>query len=228
MSEYNFYGNGIKTRTDFTFKGNLLISSTVYLWEENDNAGEYVESYADLLRYNRSLFLRAVERVFYRERKIFLSDEPVIVSFPRNLSDVSVTRGFRGERLISYPEFFGEVIVQRDEKIVYVTNEKSSILSQTLYDDNGGIIWVITNTWSNDRIVSTLKKEGDTEYLAEFDYDSDGNRITERNFKNGILERVVYTEGNTDIEELYFNNMIVLRAVWENGRKISETRVESR
>jgi antitoxin component YwqK of YwqJK toxin-antitoxin module len=111
---------------------------------------------------------------------------------------------------------------------VLFRSERSNILSQTLYDENDSIIWVITNKWSNDRIVSTLKKEGDTEYLAEFDYDSDGNRITERNFKNGILERVVYTEGNTDIEELYFNNMVVLRAVWENGRKISETRVENR
>jgi antitoxin component YwqK of YwqJK toxin-antitoxin module len=130
--------------------------------------------------------------------------------------------------LNAYPEFFGEISVQKDEKIVYVTDEKGSILSQTLYDEKDNIIWVITNKWSNDRIVSTSKKEGDTESSAEFDYDSDGNRITERNFKNGILERVVYTEGNTDIEELYFNNMIILRAVWENGRKISETRVESR
>jgi antitoxin component YwqK of YwqJK toxin-antitoxin module len=228
ICEYNFFNNGVRTRKDYTFKDNLLISSTVSLWEENDNIGGYVESYADLLRYNRSLYLRAAERVFYRERIISLSDEPVKVSFPRNLSNVSLTRDLAGERLISYPGFFGEVIVQKDDRIVYVTNEKSSILSQTLYGDTGEIIWVINNTWSNDRITSTLKKEGGDEYLAEFDYDADGNRITERNFKNGILERVVHTEGNTDIEELYINNMIVLRAVWENGRKISETRVENR
>jgi hypothetical protein len=228
ICEYNFFDNGVKTRTDYTFKDKLLISSTVYIWEENDNRGEYVESYADLLRYNRSLFLRAVERVFYRERIISLSDEPLRVSFPINLSVGSLSRSFSGERMISYPEFFGEVLVQRDDKIVYVTDERNSILSQTLYDENGSIIWVITNKWSNDRIISTLKKEGDTEYLAEYDYDSDGNRILERNFKNGILERVVYTEGNTDIEELYMNNMVVLRAVWEDGRKISETRVENR
>jgi hypothetical protein len=228
ISEYNFFDNGIKNRTDFTFKDNLLISSTVFLWEKNDDTGEYVESYIDLFRYNRSLFLRAVERVFYRARVLSLTDEPLRVSLPRNLSDISVTRGLVGERLNSYPEFFGEISVQKNERIVYVTDERSSVLSQTLYDENDNIVWVITNTWSNDRITSTSKKEGDTVSLAEFDYDSGGNRITERNYKNGILERVVYTEGNTDIEELYFNNMVVLRAVWENGRKISETRVENR
>jgi hypothetical protein len=228
MSDYNFYGDGVKSRTDYTFKDNLLISSTAYLWEENNNGGEYIESYADLPRYNRSLFLRGIERVFYRERKISLSDETLKLSFPRNLSDVTIARGPVKERLNSYPEFFGEVTVQENDKIIYATNERGIILSQTLYDESDKIIWVITNTWYNDRIISTSKKEGDNVYLAEFDYDSEGNRINERNFKNGILERVVHTQGNTDIEELYLNNVVVLRAVWEDGRKISETRVDNR
>jgi hypothetical protein len=228
ISEYSFFDNGLKTRTDYDFKDNLLISSTVYLWEEDDNGGDYVRAYADLLRYNRSLFLRAVERVFYRESKISLSNEPLRISFPRDLSDAAHIKELLGEKLNSYPEFFGEVYVYKDEKIVYSTDERSRILSQTLYDENGAIIWVITNTWSNDRIISTLKREGDTEYLAEYVYDSSGDRILERNFKNGILERIVHTEGKTDIEELYINNVVVLRAVWEDGRKISETRVENR
>jgi hypothetical protein len=133
-----------------------------------------------------------------------------------------------GEKLNSYPGFFGEVFVYENERIVYTTDERSRIISQTLYDSENKIVWVINNTWLNDRIVSTLKKEGGTEYLAEFVYDSGGGRILEKNYKNGILERVVRTEGKTDIEELYINNMVVLRAVWEDGRKISETRVGSR
>jgi hypothetical protein len=148
--------------------------------------------------------------------------------FPRNFSDVTLTRGPVSERVNSYPEFFGEVIIQENDKIVYVTDERGTILSQTLYDEKNNIVWVITNTWLNDRIISTSKKEGNTVYLAEFEYDSDRNRITERNYKNGMLERVVRTQGNTDIEELYINNVLVLRAVWEDGRKISETRVGNR
>jgi len=225
ITEYRFFENGTRNRTDYAFKENFLISSTVYLWEENDNGGEYVESYADFLRYNRSLFLRGVERVFYKERKISLSDAPLIVSFPRNLADAAHIKKLLSEKINSYPKFFGEVFVYENERIVYTTDERSRILSQTLYDDENNIVWVINNTWLNDRIVSTLKKEGAAEYLAEYVYDSDGGRIIERNFKNGILERVVHTEGTTDIEELYINNTVVLRAVWEDGRKISETRV---
>jgi len=228
ITEYRFFEDGTKNRTDYAFKDNFLVSSTVYVWEENDNGGEYVESYADLLRYNRSLFLRGVERVFYKERKISLSDAPLIVSFPRNLADAARVKKLLNEKINSYPKFFGEVFVYENERIVYTTDDRSRILSQTLYDGEDNIVWVISNTWLNDRIVSTLKKEGGTEYMAEYVYDSDGDRIIERNFKNGVLERVVHTEGTTDVEELYINNRVVLRAVWEDGRKISETRVSGR
>jgi len=51
--------------------------------------------------------------------------------------------------------------------------------------------------------------------------------ISEKNLKNGVLERVVLIDGETEIEELYMNNAVVLRAVWEDGRKISETRVRN-
>jgi hypothetical protein len=64
--------------------------------------------------------------------------------------------------------------------------------------------------------------------VSEYEYDSNSNVILERNFRNGVLERVVRTEGNREIEELYLNNFIVLRAVYEDGRKISETRVSER
>jgi len=39
------------------------------------------------------------------------------------------------------------------------------------------------------------------------------------------LERLVMTEDNKDIEQLYLNNVVILQAVWEDGRKISETRM---
>jgi hypothetical protein len=68
-------------------------------------------------------------------------------------------------------------------------------------------------------------KSGDDERLTEYEYDSAGDRMLERNFNRGILERTVRSTGNRDIEELYMNGRIVLRAVWEDGRKISEERI---
>jgi len=227
ISEYRFLEDGTRNRTNYTYKDDFLVSSAVYLWEGNDRGGEYAESYIDFLRYNRSMFLRGVERVFYKGRRISLSDAPLSVSFPRDLADTDTLKNLLGEKHHSYPEFFGEVSVYANEKIVYTTDERNRILSQTLYDRDNKVVWVINNTWSNGRIASTEKKEGGTVSLAEFTYNSDGEKILEKNFKNGILERVVRREGKTDIEELYINNMVVLRAVWEDGRKISETRVGS-
>jgi len=227
-SEYRFSNDGSRRRIDYDYNNGMLISSAVFSWEKGMAEGEYREAYADFLRYNRLLFLRYVERVFYQERQISLADEPLRFSFPRNLKDAAQPQNLVSEKINSYPEFFGDVTIQKNEKIVYTTDERSRILSQTYYDDENKVIWVIRNTWFNGRIISTLKTENNTEYFAEFEYDSNGNRVQERNYKNGILERVVRTEGNTDVEDLYFNNAVVLRAVWKDGRKISETRINNR
>lgn len=226
VNEYRFYNDGRRSRTDYLFNRSLLVSITFLQWEEEKN--EYIESYADFLRYNRSLFLRSVERVFYSDRQLSLTEEPLIFSFPRRIEEMSDPSNLIAEKFNSYPEFFGEVTVSVNNKIVYMTDERSRVVSQSLYDDDGSVVWVIENTWLNDRIISTSKTEGGITSLAQFEYDASGDRILERNFKNGVLERVVTSYGKTDIEELYFNGIVILRAVWENGRKISETRVSSR
>jgi len=222
VSEYNFLDNERNSRTENTYSDGILISSVVSFLQEG---GEYIEVYTDNFRYNRSLYLRAVERVFYEERQISFSDEPVIIHFPFRLADIEQGNFFIGERIMTYPDFFGDSVTARDDKVVYTTDDRGRILSETLYDAYDNIVWVIRNNWQNDRIVSTSKTEDSIVLLAEFEYSSGGDRIMERNYRNGSLERTVQTDGKTDIEELYFNNVVILRAVWEDGRKISETRV---
>jgi antitoxin component YwqK of YwqJK toxin-antitoxin module len=226
MSEYRFFNNGEITRINNIYNNSVLISAAVQEWDNNEE--EYKDSYTDYLRYNRSLFLRSVERVFHTERHISLADNALLFYFPRHIADALLPGNLIGEKTNVYPEFFGDALISKDDRLVFSTDARSRILSQTLYDEEGNIIWEIKNTWSNDRIVSTMKTEGGNEYLAEFEYNADRERILERNYKNGALERVVHTEGTRDIEELYFNNVAVLRAVWENGRKISETRINNR
>jgi len=195
------------------------------LWEENDEGGEYAQVYADFFRYNRSSFLRSVQRVFYKDREISLLDDPVVIAFPSGIMDAARNEFFIGERQNSYPEFFGDFFAEKDSKMVYAIDERGRISSQTFYDENEKVIWVIYNTWRDERIVSTLKEEGGAEYLAEYEYNSGGDRVLERNYVNGVLERVVRTEGKIDIEELYLNGKVILQAVWEDGRKVSETRM---
>ena len=224
-AEYRFLQDGGRSRTDYEFKNGLLISSKVFLWEGGDEGGEYTPVFADYFRYNRSSFLRSVLRVFYKESEISAFDDPVVIAFPARIMSAARDEYFVGERHNSYPEFFGEITAEEDSKMSYSTDERGRILSQTFYDKDDKIIWVIYNTWKDERIISTLKEEGENTSLAEFEYDSDGDRVIERNYVNGVLERVVRTEGKTDIEELYLNGNVILQAVWEDGRKVSETRM---
>jgi len=220
-AEYRFFQDGSRNRTDFVFKDGLLLSSTFSLWEEK-NMEQYAQVYTDYYRYNRSLYLRSMQRVFYKDR-VISSNDPVVITFPSGILAAARETAFISERQNSYPDFFGEITMKKDSKVSYSTDEKGRILSQTFYDEEDNVIWAIYNTWSDDRIASTVKEEGDNVYLAEYEYDSSGDRVLERNYTNGVLQRVVRSEGKTDYEELYLNGKIILQAVWEDGRKISET-----
>jgi len=108
---------------------------------------------------------------------------------------------------------------------VYETDARGRVLVQTMFDDDGEVIWVITNVWSDDRITAIHRVEGDDEKITEYEYDSDGDRIVQRDINNGEIERIIRTDGNREVEELFMNGNVILRATWEDGIKISEEMV---
>ena len=222
--EYRYYENGRIIRMEYSLKDNLLIKAEYAQRNINKREDDFKTLYIDYYRYNRSLSLRNIERIFMTDTKF---DDPVRVAFPRRILDAAREGLFIKERLNLYPEFFGNVYVYEGYKMIFDTDNRGRIMSQTLYDSGDKVVWVIHNIWQNNRIVSTTKTEGDLVLLAEYAYSSNGDIILERNLKNNILERVMRAEGNREIEELYMDNAVVLRAVWDNGRKISETRVRN-
>jgi hypothetical protein len=243
--EYRYSDKGEKSKIEYFYNDNIKTSALTMLWDEDED--DYVQVYTDYYRYNRSSFLRAVERVFLRDQQItsvdnviadnaitnnsFMDNEVtnniVKVSFPQNILAAARNELFMGERINSYPEFFGDLVVLKDSRLVFTTDNKGKVLDQTLIsnDEEKTVIWKIVNTWSDDRIVKITKTEGETALVAEYVYNKKGDRVLERNIKDGVLERVVRSEGKTDIEELYLDDKIVLKAVWEDGRKISESRI---
>jgi hypothetical protein len=46
--------------------------------------------------------------------------------------------------------------------------------------------------------------------------------VNEKNYRNGMLEREVEVSGDEETETLYLRGEAVLRAVWQDGRKIEE------
>ncbi|MCL2276298.1 MAG: hypothetical protein FWC21_00225 [Treponema sp.] len=217
--EYRFFSDGIITRIENEYNNNLLISSVFSIYESEN---EYKRLYADFYRYNRSMSLRSIERIFYSATRN--DDESIMISFPRRVMDSANDGAFISGRINLYPEYFGGIILE-ENKIIYDTDTRGRILIETLYDEEDNIIWFIQNIWENNRIISSEKIEADMNYLTEYEYSSGGEKVLERNYKNGVLERIVRREGFQDIEELYINDIMVMTAVWENGRKISESRV---
>jgi hypothetical protein len=220
-SEYMFFEDGRTTKTEYELKDNLLVNAVYSISDNNDN---YKTTYTDYYRYNRSLSLRNIERIFHNDE---ILEDPVTIAFPRHIMEAVKTGIIANEKLNLYPDFFGDIFVGIGSKMIFDIDNRGRILGQTLYDDADKLLWVIKNTWKDNRIVMTTKTEGETILSAEYAYNSGGDRINEKNLKNGVLERIVYTEGDTEIEELYMNNAVVLRAVWEDGRKISEIRVRN-
>ncbi|MDR2730436.1 MAG: hypothetical protein LBB81_06000 [Treponema sp.] len=236
--EYKYFDDGSILKTDFFYKDGIIIKVQYSNLEKTTNVnanggedeinhtkGEYSVKYTDIYHYNRSYFLRSVERLYHMDEVINLSRNNVNIAFPQRIHDTARKENFLTEQVNTYPDFFGDLLVSKDNKMLFTTDERGRIITQTLADDDGTVIWEIKNNWSRDRILSISKKENGIELLTEFEYDSGGKRIIERNIKNGALERIVRTENNIDIEELYIDNVMVLRAVWEDGRKKSETRI---
>ncbi|MDR2966193.1 MAG: hypothetical protein LBU88_10525 [Treponema sp.] len=221
--EYGFLEEGKRNKTEYSFNNTMLITSAVYDWEEE--AKDYFLSYIDTYLYNRSMFLRGVERRYYKDEQVSFLDEPVRLTLPSSIKKAIDDKLFLEARYNSLPEFFGAASVSKDYKMVYRTDDRNRILTQTLYDAEDKVVWVITNTWKGERIESITKREGDTVMTASYVYNSEGKVVRESNSKNGVLERVVRIDGKIEIEELYLDNVIVLRAVWDDGRKISETRI---
>jgi len=220
--EFKYFENGRIEKTEYTLKDNILISAK-YLISDNDEKN-LKTSHIDYYRYNRSHYLRGIERIFHKDGEL---NDPVLIAFPKRIMDSVEEDVFIGEKLNLYPEFFNDEYVSEGFKIIFDTDARGRILGQILYDDEDKVVWTIINTWKDNRIVKTLKTEGDTVLTAEFVYNSAGEKILERDFKDGVLERVITTEGKTEVEELYMDNVVVLRAIWEDGRKISETRVKN-
>jgi hypothetical protein len=220
-AEYRYFEDGKAEKTEYTIKDNLLITASYFVSIKNNK--NFKPSYIDYYRYNRSYSLRNIERIFQDD----ITLAPATVSFPRRIMDSLKAGVAINEKINLYPDFFGNIFVGEGYRMDFNIDDKGRILGQNLYDEENKLVWTIQNTWKDNRIVSTTKTEGAIILSAEYAYNKDGEIIGEKNYKNGVLERVVSIDGDKEIEELYMNNTVVLRAVWEDGRKISETRIKN-
>jgi len=184
----------------------------------------YHPIYTDIYRYNRSYSLRYVERLYHRKAKV----EPIRLVFPGRVLDAASDKNFMRDKLALRSDFLDNFSVDEGYRMIYDTDSRGRILTQTLLDSKNEAIWVIKNTWSGNRIIAMRKTEGENEKLIEYEYDREGKQIVQRDKQNGVLERQVFTKGENETEELYMDGVVVLRAYWEKGRKVKEEQVRQR
>jgi hypothetical protein len=183
-----------------------------------------VLSLTDRYRYTRSGSIRAIER-FYHEN---VDDKRIRIAFPGITPGLPEAVEFVNPSLAYSSDFFGGMVITEGTKITYSTDSRGRVLKETRTNEEGLLTAEVLNTWNGDRLESVLWKSDDEERLTEFEYDEGGGRTAQRDFKNGVLERTIMTYGSREIEELYMDGEPILRALWEDGRKISEERIRGR
>ena len=121
-------------------------------------------------------------------------------------------------------DVLGRIYVLKAARVVYDMDSQGRIICETHYDEEDNILAVINNEWQGDRINIIRWSAPPDEGRIVFRF-SGKDRIGEDDYRNGVLERKVTVQGNNEIEEIFMYGRVILRAVWENGRKISEERL---
>jgi YD repeat-containing protein len=222
-AEHLFREEGEEDITSFFYRSRRLIRAETERKIQDEEGERIIPVYTDWYRYSRSASLRAVERIYHEGAAE--APSPVRLNFPHMILDAAADKDFVSPGISYGSDFLEESWAEAGYRVLYTTDERGRILTETRQDNTETVIGELKNNWSGDRLASVLLKTGDDERLTEYEYDGEGNRSVERNYRNGVLERVVRTEGSRETEELYMNGSVILRAIWEDGRKISEERV---
>ena len=230
--------------TRYSYRDGLLTGALTSL----DKAPLWTDRY----RYTRAGLLRAVERDYHEagaaaaalqgqsalpqaDIKSPLRSPPLPSSL--DLREAPPAAGFVGSvspydaRLMT--ETLSAVYAVPAVRVIYRTGPQGRILGETHYDEKDRVVAEIDNEWTGDRITRIAwsgtrygpdGSPGSEEGRVVFRY-SRGERIAEDDYRNGVLERTVRREGDEDIEEIYVKGTVRLRAVWKDGRKMSEERL---
>jgi len=176
--------------------------------------------FTDTYRYSRSGSLRAIDRTIYQG-----AGERSRVGFPALSPRITPKEELATQAGIYNTAYFLGYGNLEGLTISYNLDNRGRVLSEITKNEEGKTIAELRNSWSDNRLMNVVWRSGEDERRFEFEYDKDGKPLEERNFRKGVLERIVKAEGDNEVEEIYMNGVLMLRAYWESGLKISEERV---
>ncbi|MDR2468051.1 MAG: hypothetical protein LBD22_03730 [Spirochaetaceae bacterium] len=181
--------------------------------------------WTDNYRYTRSLALRAIERVYHDPKA---EQKLARINFPKYAANSQRQKDFVSPGTTIASEFLHDIFIKEASKVTYTTDARRRIVSEIRKNPRDEVIGELINTWDGDRVSKVTWISENDERVIEFSYNKSGDRIAERDYRNGVLERMVTIDKEQEIEELYLNNELALRAIWQKGKKISEERILNR
>ena len=202
----------------FTYNGNFLVNMDAYYSETQD--APPVQAYRDSLFYNRSGSVRNMERIFYGESGPQISR----LMFPAPGVYINPMEEGFFQALLYSSQFLMDISLPDDSRVYYTLDTRGRVVREVWTNEDGDVYGEFINTWSSDRLTSVLWISPDDNRLVEYEYNSTGQRNLELNYRWGVLERMVQFMDGREIEDIYYQGRIILRAVWEDGVKISEDR----
>ena len=215
VREFRFEDDDSQWEYRFFYQEKTLLKAETWFKAPPPDS-DFVQVSTDSYRYSRSGSLRAIDRLLHEGAQISRLYFPQLgPNFPSG--DILDVQG------IAYSsDFLLDVYIPEGININYTFDSRGRVLTEVWKDEDGGVLGEYRNVWAGDRLQSILWKSEDDERLVEYEYDNEGNRTLERNFRHGTLERVVSSRGDREMEEIFMNGRLILRAFWENGIKISE------
>jgi len=211
--------------TKYSYRSGLLVKADTFL----DNEPLWNDSF----RYTRSDLLRRVERIYYKAGSALEASQgrsklpPAVPETPSNL-DLRESPPVPGFVNPGSPfdnsimtEVLTEIYAVSAARVVFDTDSQGRVTSETRYDENDEVLATITNEWSGDRITVIRWSAGSDQGRIVFRY-TNKDRVSEEDYRNGELERKVTIKGDEETEEIYMGGKPILRAIWKDGRKVSE------
>jgi len=221
---HQYLASGVYT-TRYSYREGLLIKADTFL----DGEPLWTDNY----RYTRKALLRGVERN-YHKAGAYAKDmqgtrsSPPALPASIELREAPPIPGFVSP-VVSYDnsimtDVLGSIYSVKAARVVYDTDSLGRVLTETRYDEEDKVLAVLNNEWANDKITQIRWTAGSDEGKVVFHY-SGKDRILEEDYRNGVLERKVTARGGEEIEEIFMHGKVILRAVWKDGRKLSEERI---
>lgn len=194
----------------YSYNENILLRSET--WQDSQ-----AHLWSDVYHYSRAGSLRSIKRTFFSDE----TENTVRFTKFAPLGPYEYSSVIRSVPVVS-SEIISDILHSANKNIEFVTDDRGRVISEIHKNEEGVIIGELINVWSGNRLASMNWNGENDSRRIEYEYDEQGNRLIERNYRDGILERLVRIEEDSEVEELYLYGQLSLRAVWKDGQKISE------